>query len=395
MNVAGIICEYNPIHNGHVRHLKITKTTLGEEGAIVCVMSGNFVQRGDIAVFSKHARAAAAIACGADLVLELPLPYVLSSAEGFARGGVALLNSLGIVTHLSFGSEEGTVESLREIAEVLLHRPELDGLIKKELANGTSYPGARQKAVARLLGNRAELLRTPNNNLGIEYLKALIKLESSMRPFTIRRTGAAHDSGAGESASALRAMLRSGEAPWQLMPQEAAEIYKAEIAVWRGPVFLEKLETAMLARLRMLPESAYTALPDATEGLGLRLMRFGQRRPTLSEVLEATKTKRYTLSRIRRMVMCACLGLTAQDSSAPPPYVRVLAMNDTGRLLLREIGAKTELPVIIKPAAAGLHGAAGEMFQKEAAATDFYVLAYDAAKNRTGGQEWTTSPRVM
>ena len=253
MKVAGIISEYNPIHDGHAQHIGATRTMVGEECAVVCVLSGNFVQRGDFAVFPKHARAASAVACGADLVIELPLPYVLSSAEGFARGAVRLLAALGVVTHLSFGSEAGETESLTEIAECLATE-ELSGYVGEELKFGISYASARQRAVHRILGDKAELLRTPNNILAVEYLKALRETGSPMIPLTIRRFGAAHDSAGSESSSALRELLRAGEWPWDRMPRPAADILKREAAALRGPVFMENAETAVLSRLRMLPE---------------------------------------------------------------------------------------------------------------------------------------------
>ncbi len=349
MKTAGIICEYNPIHNGHVRHILETRAMLGEDSAVVCVMSGNFVQRGDFAVFEKHARAFSAVASGADLVVELPLPYVLSSAEGFARGGVMLLDALGVCSHVSFGSEAGETESLSELAECLTC-DDMPDLIQQELKSGVSYASARQKAAARILGNKAEALKLPNNILGVEYLKALKESGSAMKPLTVRRFGAAHDSDGAESASKLRKLLKEGIKPWRLMPPPAASILKKEILTGRGPVFLDSVETAALARLRMLPEEAYANLPDASEGLELRLMRYAKSMPTLKSILESTKTKRYAMSRLRRMLLCAVLGIEASDSAMPPPYIRVLAMSKKGMALLREINEKSALPVITKPA---------------------------------------------
>jgi predicted nucleotidyltransferase len=395
MKTAGIICEYNPIHHGHVRHIEKTRALVGDDCAVVCVMSGNFVQRGDIAVFGKHARAASAVLCGADLVLELPLPYVLSSAEGFARGGVRLLDALGVVTHLSFGSEAGETESLGAVADCLM-TDKLSRFVGEELEMGVSYAQARHRAAARLLGKKADVLATPNNILGVEYLKALREIGTSMEPLTVKRLGAAHDSHGAESASNLRRMLKAGEAPWPYMPEAAAAPLKAECDARRGPVFMENVETAMLSRLRMLPDEAFACLPDASEGLELRLMRYCRTMPTVASVLEGAKTKRYALSRLRRMLLCAALGMTADDARTPPPYVRVLAMNKRGMAVLREIKVKSALPVITKPAEAkALAGPARAIFQKEAAATDFYALSYPAPKNRSGGAEWTISPRVL
>ena len=395
MKTAGIICEYNPIHNGHVRHIAETRTLLGEEGAIVCAMSGNFVQRGDFAVFEKHARALSAVASGADLVIELPLPTVLSSAEGFARGGVRLLDALGVCTHLSFGSEAGETSRLLAIADCLMSG-DMPGLIREELKAGVSYACARQSAAERIIGTNAEILSAPNNILGVEYLKALKEENSAMVPLTVRRFGSAHDSDGAESASRLRKLLKEGVKPWPLMPAPAARILRQEIASGRAPVLMESAETAVLSRLRMIAEEAFSKLPDASEGLELRLMRYAKSMPTIQSILDNTKTKRYAMSRLRRMLLCAALGIDAEDSKLPPPYIRVLSMNQKGMRLLREIGEKSVLPVITKPAAVkSLDSKARALFEKESNATDFYVLAYPNPENRTGGQEWTLSPRIL
>ena len=203
-------------------------------------------------------------------MIELPLPYVLSSAEGFATGAVHLLDSLNICTHLSFGSESGEVDALSFVAKSLLN-PEIDDLIKKELSSGISYAAARQKSAALLIGNQAQLLRSPNNILGIEYIKALKTSDSAMEPITIKRKGTAHD---GEniteefaSASMLRTMLNTGREPWGYMPSSACRILKAEITQGRGPINMASSELAMLAKLRTMEEKEYAELPDASEGL--------------------------------------------------------------------------------------------------------------------------------
>lgn len=367
----------------------------GGDCAVVCAMSGNFVQRGDVAVLRKHARAAAAITAGADLVIELPLPTVLSSAEGFARGGVLLLESLGVCKYLSFGSEAGEIKILEDIAACLL-TSETSARIKEELKSGVSYASARQNAVTQILGEKADILKKPNNILGIEYLKALQATKSQMQPLTIRRIGAAHDSFGAESASHLRHILKAGKEPWALMPKAASVILQDEITSGRGPVFMEALDTALLSRLRLLSDSAYKDLPDASEGVETRLMRYARTMPTLPRILEAVKTKRYAMSRLRRMLVCAALGITRADTLMPPAYIRVLAMNDVGKRLLREIKALSPLTVITKPAEAKtLDETARCLFQKDCNATDFYVLAYPDPTLRIGGQEWTVSPRIL
>ena len=394
MKIVGIVCEYNPIHMGHILQIEQTRKKIAEDCAVVCVMSGNFVQRGDLAVFSKHARAEAAIQCGADLVIELPVPYALSSAEGFANAGIVLLDSLGICDFISFGSESGDITALQAAADAIVS-PGVDAQLRDNLSRGLSYAAARQVAAEAVLGRGAELLKSSNNILAVEYLKALRSTGSKMRPITITRTGAEHDSATGCSASAIRSMLSRGEAPWQFVPGSAADIFAREIAAGRGPVFSKSCEIAMLARLRSLSSGDFAALPDASEGLDRRIMRCVASAATVSEIVEAVKTKRYAMSRIRRMLMCACLGITAQDTALPPPYIRVLAASSTGVRLLKAAKHTAALPIITKPAVAKkLAERAKSMFLLETSATDFYVLAYQAENERRAGQEWSSSPRI-
>jgi len=395
-NVIGIVAEYNPFHNGHARLIEQTRAQLGAVCPVVCVMSGDFVQRGSPAVYSKFARAEAAVRCGADLVLELPLPWSLSSAEGFARGAVGLLGSLGVVTHLSFGSECGELDPLQRVAEALLD-PLLGEDLRAELRSGIPFAAARQQAVARRVGALAELLQAPNNILAVEYLKAIYDQRLELHPLTVLRTGAQHDrfaEGNIRSASELRMRIGAGEDVSAFLPRAAAEIFAREKT--RGPVLPEALESALLSRLRMLPQTVYNALPGATEGLGNSLYRAAHEEPTLDGVLAAAKSKRYALARIRRMTMCAALGVTAGMDGGTPPYARVLAIGAQGRELLRAIDMRASVPVITKPAAGrSLPGPAGEIFALTADAHDLYVLGCPAREERRCGGDWRASPFVL
>ena len=204
MKIIGIICEYNPFHLGHDGHIKKSIKIFGEEEcAVIGVMSGNYVQRGDLAIFNKHARAEAAVRSGADLIVELPTPYALSSAEGFARGGVHILESTGICQYISFGSEVGSIEPLGRVANAL-KSDEADIWTKKWLDTGLPYAKARQKAADEILGEDSEVLASPNNLLGIEYMLALSATNSSITPVTVNRTGGAHDGNSPYAASTLR-----------------------------------------------------------------------------------------------------------------------------------------------------------------------------------------------
>ena len=394
-NVIGIVAEYNPFHNGHARLIEQTRAQLGAVCPVVCVMSGDFVQRGSPAVYSKFARAEAAVRCGADLVLELPLPWSLSSAEGFARGAVGLLGSLGVVTHLSFGSECGELDPLQRVAEALLD-PLLGEDLRAELRSGIPFAAARQQAVARRVGALAELLQAPNNILAVEYLKAIYDQRLELHPLTVLRTGAQHDrfaEGNIRSASELRMRIGAGEDVSAFLPRAAAEIFAREKTRGRGPVLPEALESALLSRLR---QTAYNALPGATEGLGNSLYRAAHEEPTLDGVLAAAKSKRYALARIRRMTMCAALGVTAGMDGGTPPYARVLAIGAQGRELLRAIDMRASVPVITKPAAGrSLPGPAGEIFALTADAHDLYVLGCPAREERRCGGDWRASPFVL
>ncbi|MCL2392531.1 MAG: nucleotidyltransferase family protein [Oscillospiraceae bacterium] len=392
MKAVGIICEYNPFHLGHLGHIEKTRKELGEDYAVVCVMSGNFVQRGEPAVLRKHRRAEMAVKCGADLVIELPTPYAMSSAEGFAQAGVFLLDCLGVCDAISFGSEFGDLQPLSEAATVIMSN-EANNLIIERLAEGLPYALARQRAADALLGVRSSVFQSPNNLLGIEYLKALAKYNSKLRPITVTRTGGAHDSDTGFSASRLRKMLVSGESVSSLMPESAVAVLAEEVNKGYGPVYMSKYETAMLSRLRFISDFSY--LPDATEGLDRRIAEFAAVEPTIESMLLKIKTKRYAMSRIRRMLMCACLGITAADACEPPPYIRVLAMNDMGKQLLSAARKASRLPIITKPASVQkLSGRAVDLFYKEAKATDFYTLAFDC-EGRAGASEWRQSPYIL
>lgn len=400
MSVIGIVGEYNPFHYGHKHHIAETKRLLGEDCPVVCAMSGDFIQRGEAAVYSKFARAEAAVRSGVDLVLELPPAWALSSAEGFARGAVGLLGSIGVVTHLSFGSECGEVEPLETLAEILLD-PLIGADIRRELEaqEGIPFAAARQRAVAKRAGELSGQLETPNNILAVEYIKAVYEQGLSIKPVTVQRFGSGHDkmSESGhKSAAEIRRALANGADISASVPGSAYEIYRREDKLGRGPVLMENLESAMISRLRMLPDSAFAALPDAGEGLNNRLARAAREESGLDAVIAAAKSKRYALSRIRRMVMCAVLGISADMSRETPPYARVLAANARGCALLREMDGKARIPVITKPAAVKELGAeCREVFDRSSSAHDLYVLGYSAKEERRGGADWRTSPKIV
>ena len=326
MQICGIICEYNPLHLGHKKQLDHLKA---QGHAVVCLMSGNFVQRGAPAIVNKMARAKAAIDCGADLVLELPVTAALSSAEGFAAGGVEILSRL--CDSLCFGAERADGEAMMNMARTLLS-PEFSPALRRQLEKGLSFPAARQAALEEM-GMNASLLEAPNNILAVEYCKAILAQNSRMVPMPILRQGSYHDTSAdpeNPSATAVRQLMVAGS-NWMDFIPEKAQPAVADAAVHT----LKQGENAMLYRLRTMADAEFEALPYGSEGLWRKFMHACREENSLEDIIAATKSKRYTRTRIDRMVMCAFLGLTAEDLKSPIPYCRVLAFNDTGRAILK------------------------------------------------------------
>ena len=331
MKIVGIICEYNPFHLGHKKQIDLIKAKFGDETAVVCLMSGNFVQRGAPAIFDKSARAKAAVLSGADLVLELPVTYALSSAEGFARGGVEILGKF--CDYLCFGCETGDTDTLMTTAEALLSE-EFKPLLREELDKGLSFPAARAAALEKM-GLDAEILRRPNDILAVEYCKAILSTGTAMIPFPIIREGSYHaqtPDPENPSATALRRrILESGD--WgSFVPEACRDIFE------NAPVHtLEAAERAVLMKLRTMTDAEFEALPYGSEGLWRKFMHACRKEVSIAAITSATKSKRYTATRIDRMLMCAYLGITAETLVQPAPYVRTLAFNDRGRSVLRSM----------------------------------------------------------
>lgn len=402
MNAAGIIVEYNPLHMGHVHLLRQTRRILGEDTAILCCMSGDFVQRGDFALLRRQARAKAAVQSGADLVLELPLPWAVSSAEGFARGAVETLLSTNVLTHLAFGSECGDGAALQRVAAAL-QSEEFPALLRQELKVGDSFAAARERSVGkRLSPEDAALLQSPNNILGIEYCKALLDCKSTVEPLTIRRFGAAHDAkeaqGTIASASAIRTLLKEGEKEraLSLMAPAMKEAYLEEKAAGRAPVLWQNSERAILARLRSMRREEFAALDQGKEGLYNRLYEASRTAAGVEELLAAAKTKRYAYARLRRMVLWAYLGLKPAEIPQHPVYLRPLAMNDRGRAVLAKMRKEAALPILTKPADVRRLGPeAQRLFAMEAAAADLYSLSYPDLAAARGDALWKEGPVLL
>ena len=327
MTTAAIICEYNPFHNGHQKQFTLTQELLGSDATIVCLMSGNFVQRGEPAVFDKMTRARAAVQAGADLVLELPVTCALRSAEGFGGGAVDILNALGCIDFLSFGCESGDSTALQTVAGILLS-DDYPPLLQAHLAQGLSFAAARERAVQELTG-LGGLLREPNNILAVEYCKALLATGSSIQPLAIARSGDYHTSSdpINPSASTIRTKLLAGERWDDLVPSA----YEGAVphAICYG-------ERAMLARLRALTAEQWQTVPYGTEGLWSKVMKASRSQTGIDGIITASISKRYPRTRLQRLLMCAYLGISAETLASPAPYVRVLAFTDRGRAILRQ-----------------------------------------------------------
>ncbi len=339
MKITGIICEYNPLHLGHKKQLALLRKENPEQG-IVCLMTGNYVQRGAPAIFDKMQRAKAALLTGADLVLELPVTAALSSAEGFAATGVKILSP--VCKRLCFGAETADASQLLSVAQALL-RPDFSDALKTELAKGLSFPASRQRALENL-GICADILSVPNNILAVEYCKAILSQGSAMEIMPISRLGDYHDTTPdpeNPSATALRQQILSQKEWKHYVPKEAAALF-ADATVHH----IGFGQQAILSRLRTMTNEEFEALPYGSEGLWRKLMHASRKFATLDEILTDVKSKRYTRTRLDRMVLCAFLGITKEILEAPVPYVRVLALNDKGREILKKFRLTGNFPNI-------------------------------------------------
>ncbi|MDR0596330.1 MAG: nucleotidyltransferase family protein [Clostridiales Family XIII bacterium] len=387
MAVLGIIAEYDPFHNGHLYHLKESLTRTGAE-ASVCVMSGCFTQRGLPAMFGKRARAGAAAGCGVDLVIELPFVYAANNAEYFARGAVRILDGLGVVDFLSFGSESGEVAALSEVAALFADdSAELNAAVRSGMSDGLSYPAARDRAVAELLGaGAAALMREPNNILAIEYMKELRRQGSAIEPFTIKRYAA----GAGEvnegarvaGATAIRGMFergggrkegdaaeggaaadgmphRGGDDPFAFLPESSANAMREYIANGSPLASAEALFPFLAYAVIMAGSGCaggsagrgfeLAEILSATEGLENRLVSAVRRASNMYEAVRYTKTRRYTETRVRRLILHTVAGLTKELMAAAekePPYARVLAFTEKGAKLIRRAKKEGGIPFV-------------------------------------------------
>ena len=376
MKIGALIAEFNPLHAGH--KLLIDAITQ-ENDAVIAVMSGNFVQRGECAIFEKHDRARAAIANGADLVIELPVIYSLSSAEGFARGGVEILDGCKVVNSLHFGSECGDISALTKCAEVLNDESEeFSALLNEKLSEGMSFPKARQIA-AEAVTKEACVLNEPNNILAVEYIRAINKLGSEIAPRTIRRMGDGYNdtdiNSSVPSASAIRARLKDGDDAKEYM------LYNYE----SSPVFMRDFDIIAASRLKSIKKEELMLLPDCNEELASRLKEASFKN-TFDEIVNEAVCRRYTKSRIRRILCNMIIGNDFKEYVSPT-YIRPLAFNRKGSEILRLMKEKSSLPI----ASRGAVLKDDAIFKQECRATDIYNLV----RNIEGGKEFSAVADIM
>ena len=342
MAVFGIIAEYNPFHNGHF--YQINKIKQSGDHTVVVAMSPDVVQRGDFALLSKFTRAKAALSCGADLVIEIPSVYALCTAEKFAYGAVKTLDALGCVDFLCFGSESSDLDALSEAA-CLLDDKMVDAEIKKELSDGKSYASARQNAVKKISKRAADCLENPNDILAVEYIKSLKKLNSNIKPYPILRKGVNHDSDISEDDFASASYLRENlENLQNFVPQEAFDIYKTAFDNGEKSGGLKELELSLILKLRTMTLEQIKALFDVSEGLENRIKRAANESTNLEELCKKIKSKRYTMSRIRRILMYALLDIDCNAVGSEIDFIRVLGHNKKGLSVISKKNAK--IPVI-------------------------------------------------
>ena len=360
--VVGIVCEYNPFHNGHLYQIKKIREQFGEDAVIVAIMSGNYVQRGGTSIADKGLRAKCAVLEGVNLVLELPFPYSMSSAELFAGSAVSILNDLGCVDVISFGSECGSIDALTRIADAMLtdeYIERLDSLLSSNDTKGLGYPELCEMALGQIIPNfdNTTLEFTPNNILAIEYIKALRVLKSRINPHTIKRVGSAYDEndivlGDMQSATAIReAVLQKDISALEYIPEKSKKEYLNAIKDGQFPCDYEKLSSAIIASFRLNPSNGTCEIHDAKGGLYNRLRDISFETDSIEKLVCLAETKKFTRSRIRRAIFNAYLSVTSSQVKAAPLFTQVLAMDDHGRAILKEIGKQDRISVLTKPSA--------------------------------------------
>ena len=368
MKAVGIVAEYNPFHNGHKYHIEKAKEKSGADCTVV-VLSGSFVQRGEPAVFSKHARAAAAVRGGADVVFELPAYFSLKSAGGFAKGGIFLLMAAG-VSGISFGAECDNAEALEETARLLQNESHaFKESIRKYLKTGASFALARDAALREVSPQSAKVLESPNNILACEYMIAMESLGFKADVYPILRRGATHDSNGSDGRFASASFIRRGIQKTGSISPFVPEVPNEK------PVFIEDFEKLLLYAVKTVDN--IKRIPDTSDGLAERIMSL--RAESLREIFEGLKSKRFAMSRIKRVLMNILIK-NILPNNLSPSYLRILALNDVGAAYIKEIKNNCPLPIVTKPA---LYNKSDSIFELEKRASDIRSIISGGAPDIT------------
>lgn len=384
MNV-GIVAEYNPFHKGHKLHIEITKQKTGAEN-VIALMSGSFVQRGEPAIYSKFVRTKTALLNGVDMVIELPVEYATGSADIFCRGAVDILDKSRIVDILSFGTELGELSPFIEGAKLLLDEPvSFKKALHKELNCGKPYASARLTALSEVMSRDMSFLSTPNNILAFEYIRALFALNSSIKPFTVKRQANDYNSqqmsGEISSASAIRESIYRGDIANALYatPKNCRFIFEST------ENFIDRYTDIFKYIMLSKSPSELQEIDGVAEGIENRILS-SLNCGSLTEIAQAVKSKRYALSRVRRTLLHILLSITKEDALKAPQYIRVLGFKRSKSQLVSELAKKASLPVItnVKNAPEGL-------LKKEIFATDMYFLPLDSGR----GKDFTDFPIIL
>lgn len=410
MKTVGIVSEYNPFHNGHKYHIQAARKACGADYA-VCIMSGCFVQRGEPAMFDKFSRAQMAVMNGADLVIELPVVYACQPAEIFALGAVKILDSMRIVDYICFGSELGDTDALCRLAGLLQNEPKaIKKLFKEQIDKGISYPKAISYAVSHYLNDESDsaengILKKPNNVLGIEYIKALMIQKSSMEPVTVKRITSGYNdpgiAGSISAATAIRNEIKNNGISEKVrisVPENSLDIINKNIKSKRQPVYLNDFSDILLYKLRVTEEAELRKYLNVREGIENRLKKYSKTSSDCDELIESVKTKRYTRTYIQRLLCHLLLGIKKNSilqfkKPDYPSYIRVLAFNNKGKALLKEIKSRSVYPIISKVADFNCSDVRIlKMFSYDLLSSDIYNLAYSTSSYRKGSEDYFTSP---
>ncbi len=426
MTILGIIAEYNPFHNGHLYHLKKAKELTGADFSIA-IMSGNFLQRGEPALWNKWVRAKMALLAGIDLIIELPFVFASQDAHGFAQAGVKVLNSLGIVDYITFGCEDDKIEIFSQLANLIRNDPPFfKKVINRELKKGASFPQIREKTILSFYqryGQKSSkiswqeiksILRQPNNILALEYIIALQSLKSKMKVLPIKRIGSGYSQdkfeGVYSSATAIRKMINQYyyskdvsflEKIKEAMPITSYEIILNELKEGKNPIIFSNFEQAIFAKLRIISLDELKDINGVQEGLENKIKRAALSTGNITELIQTIKSKRYTHTRIQRIIIHSLFNLTKSKinnfNENGPLYCRILGISQNGRTILKKAKSCSKIPLILKLKKFYQYNkklgndTLIRMLDYDILATNLYVLAYEGSSHKIGGQDFTNS----